>query len=150
MTAHSPVGMYPEKFGVRKEKEVIGAFANNDIVHIDEKGTDHELFSYGLKKALFNYMHGICFEFKLQEWFDFKIPKTTVNKNFIKDHLFTPGYFEIKPTSKLLWIGGKRTITSISRLKKGKLIELLLLFFQSKNDILEIALDKTIDRKSVV
>lgn len=62
MTAHSPVGMYPEKFGVRKEKEVIGTFANNDIVHIDEKGTHHELFSYGLKKALFNYMHGICFD----------------------------------------------------------------------------------------
>ena len=29
MTAHSPVGMYPEKFGVMKETETIGTFANN-------------------------------------------------------------------------------------------------------------------------
>lgn len=143
LTAHSPIGMNPEEYGIIPKKAEI-TFANNDIDFEDTTGIDHNIFSFGLKKALYNYMHGICFEFKLQEWFDFKIPKTTVNKNFIKDHLFTPGYFEIKPTSKLLWIGGKRTITSISRLKKGKLIELLLLFFQSKNDILEIALDKTI------
>lgn len=143
LTAHSPIGMNPEEYGIIPKKAEI-TFANNDIDFEDTTGIDHNIFSFGLKKALYNYMHGICFEFKLQEWFDFKIPKTTVNKNFIKDHLFTPSYFEIKPSSKLLWIGGKPTIKSISRLKKGKSIELLLLFFQSKNDILEIALDKTI------
>jgi hypothetical protein len=30
MTAHSPVGLHPEKFGVVKETEVAGTFANND------------------------------------------------------------------------------------------------------------------------
>jgi hypothetical protein len=34
MTAHSPVGL-SEKFGVVKETEVIGTFANNDINYID-------------------------------------------------------------------------------------------------------------------
>jgi hypothetical protein len=32
---HSPVGLHPEKFGVVKETEVIGTFANNDINYID-------------------------------------------------------------------------------------------------------------------
>ena len=31
MTAHSPVGIYPEKFGVVKESDTVGTFANNDI-----------------------------------------------------------------------------------------------------------------------
>jgi hypothetical protein len=38
MTAHSPVGMHPEKFGVVKETEIIGTFANNDINYIDSTG----------------------------------------------------------------------------------------------------------------
>jgi hypothetical protein len=44
MTAHSPVGLHPEKFVV-KETEVIGTFANNDINYIDSTGIDHEKFS---------------------------------------------------------------------------------------------------------
>ena len=50
MTAHSPVGLDPEKYKVKKETEAIGTFANNDIEHIDPTGADHETFSYRLKK----------------------------------------------------------------------------------------------------
>ncbi len=50
MTAHSPVGMEPEKYQVFKESEAVGTFANNDIVHSDPTGADHESFSFGLKK----------------------------------------------------------------------------------------------------
>jgi hypothetical protein len=28
-------------------------------------------------------MHGICFDYELQEWFDFKIPKTKIPEDFI-------------------------------------------------------------------
>jgi hypothetical protein len=73
MTAHSPVGIHPEKFGVKKKTEAIGTFANNDIDYIDSTGIDHNKFSFGLKKSLFNFMHGICFDYELQEWFEFKI-----------------------------------------------------------------------------
>jgi hypothetical protein len=48
MTAHSPVGMHPEKFGVKKNRS-IGTFANNDINYIDSTGIDHDKFSFGLK-----------------------------------------------------------------------------------------------------
>jgi hypothetical protein len=64
MTAQS-VGIHPEKFGVKKT-EAIGTFANNDIDYIDSTGIDHNKFSFGLKKSLFNFMHGICFDYELQ------------------------------------------------------------------------------------
>src|SRR6478735_2283830 len=41
MTAHSPVGLEPEKFGVVKDSDIIGTFANNDIDFIDTTGIDH-------------------------------------------------------------------------------------------------------------
>src|SRR5690606_15962541 len=83
MTAHSPVGMYPEQFNVDKVSSSIGSFANNDIMHEDNSGADHEQFSFGLKKSLFNYMHGICFDHPLQNWFDHKVPRTKVSPDFI-------------------------------------------------------------------
>ena len=83
LTAHSPIGLHPEKFGVKKQTETIGTFANNDIFFFDETGINHDQFSFGLKKSLLNYMHGIGFELPLQSWFDFKIPKTKIAPNFI-------------------------------------------------------------------
>jgi hypothetical protein len=43
-------------------------FANNDINFKDKTGINHDKFSFGLKKSLFNYMHGICFDYDLQDW----------------------------------------------------------------------------------
>jgi hypothetical protein len=87
MTAHSPVGLNPELFGVGKADQPTGSFANNDLIPIDLKGCDHESFSAGLKKSLYNYMHGICFDFPLQEWFDFRIPRATVPRGYIRNIL---------------------------------------------------------------
>ena len=54
MTAHSPVGLNPDKYQVRKQSNIVGTFANNDIQHDDPTGADHESFGFGLKKALHN------------------------------------------------------------------------------------------------
>lgn len=84
LTAHSPAGMNPEKFKIKIKNKTLGTFANNDLEFEDPSGTDHDQFSEGLKKSLFNYMHGIGFEFELKEWFNFKVPKTSISKNYIK------------------------------------------------------------------
>lgn len=78
MTAHSPVGLNPKAFGVEKIGPQKGTFANNDFMHKDSEGAKHTKFGEGLRKALYNYMHGICFEFELQEWFAFDIPGKSV------------------------------------------------------------------------
>ncbi|MFT7588027.1 MAG: radical SAM superfamily enzyme YgiQ (UPF0313 family) [Limisphaerales bacterium] len=107
MTAHSPVGMMPEQFKVKRVLESAGSFANNDLEHIDSTGTDHTKYSEGLRKSLFNYMHGICFEFSLQEWFDFEIPKTTIPDGYIQDILFDESVVSISDTKKLVWLGNQ-------------------------------------------
>jgi hypothetical protein len=119
MTAHSPVGMYPEKFDVVKETETIGTFANNDINYVDKTGIDHDKFSFGLKKSLFNFMHGICFDYELQDWFEFKIPKTKIHPDFIANALEEAEDFNIKPTAKIVWLGGKPLVEHFTKSKKG-------------------------------
>jgi len=143
MTAHSPVGLYPEQFGVKKETEQIGSFANNDIVHIDPSGTDHDAYSYGLKKSLLNYMHGIGFELSLQEWFDIKTPRTSVSKTYIAEALAEPEPFALKPTTKIVWLGGRPTLEPFTKNKKGRVWDMLKLTFQDKRETISINVDQT-------
>lgn len=141
MTAHSPVGMFPEKFGVEKVTNESGQFANNDIDFIDETGINHDQFSFGLKKSLFNFMYGLCFEFELQEWFDFKIPKTTIPSNFIEKAISLPSDFKIKSNAKVVWLGSKPQIYTFTKSKKGVSWEMAKLTFHDKKDSVEIQLN---------
>jgi hypothetical protein len=117
MTAHSPVGLNPEEFGVTPIKQEI-LFANNDIDFTDKTGIDHGKFSVGLKKSLFNYMHGINFELSLQEWFDFKIPRTTVDPDYIHDCLLEEEDFKFKGNSKVIFL--TKNVIAENRIKTKK------------------------------
>jgi hypothetical protein len=142
MTAHSPVGMCPEKFGVVKETEVIGTFANNDINYIDSTGIDHDKFSFGLKKSLFNFMHGICFDYELQDWFEFKIPKTKISEDYIFNALEVAEDFNIKATAKIVWLGGKPSVDHFTKSKKGNSWEMMTLTFHDKKESFSIQTNK--------
>lgn len=109
LTAHSPVGMDPAAFGVTPELAEI-SFANNDVAFTDQTGIDHDQFSYGLKKSLFNFMHETGFDFPLQEWFDFPIPATTIASDFIELALNDPAQYNIKSSTKLVWTGPQPTV----------------------------------------
>ncbi|HSD14576.1 MAG TPA: B12-binding domain-containing radical SAM protein [Flavobacterium sp.] len=141
MTAHSPVGMFPEEFGVVPEINDI-TFANNDVQFQDKTGIDHDKFSFGLKKSLFNYMHGICFDYPLQDWFDFKIPRTTIKPDFIADCLEKETNFNIKPNAKMVWIGAKPLVSAFTKSKKGNSWEMMKMTFHDKRDVLEITVEK--------
>jgi hypothetical protein len=144
MTAHSPVGLYPEKFGVLKDTENIGTFANNDVNYTDKTGINHDKFSFGLKKSLYNFMHGICFEYDLQEWFDFKIPKTKIDSEFIIKILdkdcFVPS--NDRASSKVIWTGGMPIIEHFTKSKKGNSWEMVKLTFHDKKETIVINLNK--------
>jgi len=137
MTAHSPVGLAPEKFLVKKVSDEIGTFANNDIAHTDPTGADHELFGFGLKKALFNYMHGNCFEFPLQKWFDFKVPNTTIVSHFIKKAINEPD-LNTSTNYKVIWLGVLPNTTIVQKSKKGNKWEEMTMEFQSNKNALTI------------
>jgi len=89
-TVHSPVGLNPQEYGIELIPLPEITFAKNDILFIDPAGVDHDALGQGLKKAIYNYMHGLGFDIKIQSWFDglgLSIPKTTVAKNFIENAL---------------------------------------------------------------
>ena len=142
MTAHSPVGLEPEKYSVKKVSEAIGTFANNDIAHIDPTGADHESFSFGLKKSLLNYMHGTCFDYPLQRWFDHKIPRTTVAPDYIIKAIEEVELVSSNPNTKILFLGNQPKTETIIKSKKGNQWELLSLSFETKKETLNIRVDK--------
>ena len=140
MTAHSPIGMLPEEFGVTPEKNAI-TFANNDINFKYKTGINHEKFSFGLKKSLFNYMHGICFDYDLQDWFDFKIPKTKVPSNFIQNCLKKEPQFTTKPNARVIWLDGTPQTETFTKSKKGNSWEMIKLTFHHKTQTFDITLN---------
>ncbi|GGG66376.1 B12-binding domain-containing radical SAM protein [Epilithonimonas arachidiradicis] len=141
MTAHSPVGINPEEFGVTPIKQEI-KFANNDVDFTDKTGIDHSRFSFGLKKSLFNYMHGINFEIPLQDWFEFKIPKTTIHPDYIHDCLLEEENFIFKGNSKLIFLDKNIIAKDLIKTKKGNSWELKQITFHLKTNIVKIELDK--------
>ncbi len=142
MTAHSPVGMYPHMFHVEKETDETGAFANNDIVHIDPSGARHDTFTDGLRKSLLNYMHGACFDHPLQKWFDVKVPKTTVQPGYIALLLNEEEYAPLNPAAKVVWLGNAPEVTYFVKSKKGEQWEMASLVFSSLRDTADIKVGK--------
>ena len=140
MTAHSPVGLHPEKFNVKIENKTVGTFANNDLVHSDPSGCQHELFSEGLKASLYNYMHAIGFDLPLQEWFDFKVPHTKVNPHFIEQAIESQEYQPVSSSASIVWIGGKATIDYFSKKKKKRSYPMAQLRFSNKHSEVSIQL----------
>lgn len=140
MTAHSPIGLEPHKFKVQKETETIGAFANNDIVHIDPTGTDHDTFSYGLKKSLLNYMHGACLDYPLHKWFDHKVPKTSIAPDYIAKALEETELLS-KPNVKIVFLGKPPLLEIITKSKKGNTWEIASLTFFTRKETINIKTD---------
>lgn len=142
MTAHSPVGLNPAQFNVRKAKEVEILFADNDVEHIDETGADHESFSFGLKKSLFNYMQGLCMDDPLYKWFETKVPKTSVAPDFILNVLRDEEPPMFKPAAKVLFLGQVLKAEVITKSKKGSSWELLQISFATRKETITISTDK--------
>jgi hypothetical protein len=147
MTAHSPVGKNPEKYGVVKVGPADGLFAHNDLIHEDPSGCDHELFAKGLSKAMYNYMHGLFLDEPVNYWFSFKTPKTTVPRNLITRAIATPPKSDLmRQNSRLLWLGNRPEIHIGHDKKKVGILELAILTFYGKTEDVEIKVSPEIGR----
>jgi hypothetical protein len=138
MTAHSPVGMDPDAYGVKPQHSAVGDFARNDIPHEDPRGADHEQFAWGLQKSLLNWMHGHGIDQPLHKWFDFTVPRTSVPKEFMRNCLSTEEYLSLKPDTKWVWLGGKPSLNITTRTKKGNSWEVAELSVETPQDTLVI------------
>jgi hypothetical protein len=69
-TAHSPIGLHPEKYGITLRTPPDITFAHNDLEFDDPVGTDHDFLGKGLRKALYSYMHGVGLDEDVRIWFE--------------------------------------------------------------------------------
>lgn len=89
-TAHSPIGLRPDQYGITLKPPPDIRFAHNDVEFHDPTGTDHDFLGAGLRKALYNYMHGVGLDADVREWFEMPaarrraVPRTTVPRNLIE------------------------------------------------------------------
>jgi radical SAM superfamily enzyme YgiQ (UPF0313 family) len=94
-TAHSPIGQQPERFGITLRKPPPVTFARNDVAFADPTGCDHDRFAPGLRKALYNYMHGLGLDQDVRSWFgrgkSSRIPATAVAPDLIERALDAAG-----------------------------------------------------------
>ncbi|MCL3781329.1 radical SAM protein [Prolixibacteraceae bacterium JC049] len=133
MTVHSPVGKNPEEYSIQDYDDISHHFSQNECPFEDHIGTDHGLFGDGLRKSLYNYMHDMCFDFPLEEWFDFNVPHTTISPNRIADAIrFRPMLSE---KQQILWLGNIPS-TALGKKKKVRL------FLPTKRETIRIEVPK--------
>lgn len=72
-TIHSPVGKDPARFGVKLLEAPLPAgsrrFARNDLPFEDPTPADHDWLGDGLRRALYNFMHGMGLDQDVRCWF---------------------------------------------------------------------------------
>ncbi|NQZ56775.1 MAG: radical SAM protein, partial [Lentisphaeraceae bacterium] len=125
MTAHSPIGKNPEEYGVTATGPEFLGFACNELTHDDPQGCDHSKYGDGLRKALFNYMHGVGLDQPLDFWFDFKITSPTHHKKLIKQKIKQNSRAaKIFDADRVLWLGGTPQIYQSS--EDESLMEVIL------------------------
>src|SRR3569833_2058733 len=99
-TAHSPIGLHPERYGITLRPPQNIQFAHNDVEFEDPVGTDHDYLGGGVRKAIYNYMHGVGLDVDVREWFEpmgerctrgqrkrTAVPRTTVPRDLIEQFL---------------------------------------------------------------
>jgi len=104
LTAHSPVGLNPQDFGVTVTGPQPDSFTRNDL---EFKQTSEDLNAYGegLRTSLYNFMRGEGFQLPLKKWFPFKTPSTSVSHRLVQSLLEAPAELKLDDRTRLLWTG---------------------------------------------
>ena len=78
MTCHSPSGLNPERYGIRRTTLEPNTFCNNEVDW--EPGFDYDIDAVGaaLRLATYNYMNGLGLDQPVRSWFPIRVPKPSV------------------------------------------------------------------------
>jgi radical SAM superfamily enzyme YgiQ (UPF0313 family) len=75
LTLHSPAFQRRDKLHLRILDSREGAFARNEIPFDEPGRPDPGRFGEGLRRAVYNFMHGVGLESDVRTWFDFPMPR---------------------------------------------------------------------------
>jgi hypothetical protein len=68
MTIHSPSGINPQQYGAENIPSSPAPFANNEIAFNDPQNINLDRLGEALRKATYNYMHGIGLDWPVKKW----------------------------------------------------------------------------------
>ena len=107
-TAHSPIGLKPADHGLRILGPEFQGFAENDLLHHDQRGETPEWLGEGLRRSLLNYLEMRGLSLDVREWFDHSVPRPRVSSTWVR-RLLNGRVIEDDPQAerRFVWLGGQ-------------------------------------------
>jgi hypothetical protein len=107
-TAHSPIGLNPDAYGLQLVGPAFEGFAENDLVHEETQVSAPTWVGDGLRAALWHYKEGLELKRDVREWFPKRTPKPKVPRTWVKQILEAgPEEDHSRMERKFVWIGGQ-------------------------------------------
>jgi hypothetical protein len=82
LTVHSRAFRDAARLRLRIAEDGQASFARNEVTFV-EAGAEPARFGPGLRKAVYNFMHGIGLAAGVRSWFDFPVPRPTLPRRFL-------------------------------------------------------------------
>jgi radical SAM superfamily enzyme YgiQ (UPF0313 family) len=76
LTAHSSMAREPARYGIQLLPRPAGGFACNEIPFEEPGAPDPVELEACLRRATYNFMHGVCLDQPVHKWFPGRAPKT--------------------------------------------------------------------------
>jgi len=83
LTVHSSICRSPARFGIRIHRIPRATFARNEIPYHDPASSSADRLGPGLRKAVYNFMHGVGLTADVREWFDQPVPSPSIPQTFV-------------------------------------------------------------------
>lgn len=116
VTAHSPVGLDPVAHGLRILRPEFQGFAENDLLHHDDRGETPTWLGEGLRRSLLNFLERRGLDLDVRQWFDDKVPRPHVAPTWLRGVLKRQ---RIDDHSNLerraVWVGGSLACEAIGK-----------------------------------
>jgi hypothetical protein len=115
-TAHSPIGLKPAAHGLRILGPEFQGFAENDLLHLDQRGETPEWVGEGLRRSVLNYIEMRGLRLDVRQWFDHPMPKTQVSSLWMR-RLLKKTIVKDDPQAerRFVWLGGQPVCEPVGR-----------------------------------
>jgi hypothetical protein len=84
LTVHSPAFRQADQLGIRILDTRPAAFARNEVPFCEPGGEDPTPFAAGLRRAVYNFMHGEGLRADVRIWFEFPVPRARLARDFVR------------------------------------------------------------------
>ena len=102
-TAHSPIGLDPDKFGIKITGPAFEGFAWNNLEHVEPGNkTDHDAIGVGLATAMQHWLLGEGLDEPVQSWFDYSVPLPEIGPDHIQAAL---EHADQENGERFVWLG---------------------------------------------